>query len=405
MLQLETYTPYTGGVVNTSQRGTNGPIAITGNAPVNNNPAAALLASGFGVPYLADYNDPTQGTVGYTTSQKFVTPGTTSRRSYAALDMLGPNVLDANGNGLNGRKLKVIGRAHAAEIIFAPNDKTNTAIGVKYFNGRTKQYTSVYGRNITLCAGAINSAKILELSGIGDPAILTPLNIPVRVNNPNVGAKFNNQYGTIAQITGPSPFPASGFQIFTDLHNINPVTNAPYYPADGVRRDQLQVVSTGGNNAKVVDFHVHTNALGTSHIVNADPFREAAITLPYYGDGSVSTVGSDAYHTVSFLKALNNMPGITVTAPTPAIYAAGDAALLTYSQIFTNFESADHGNRACVMGTSIAAGAVTDGTGSVFETNRLKVLDCSIIPLDSDGNLNYCIYVVGKVGTTILRPL
>lgn len=42
-------------------------------------------------------------------------------------------------------------------------------------------------KEIILSAGSIGTPQILQLSGIGDPADLTPLKIPVLVNSPMVG--------------------------------------------------------------------------------------------------------------------------------------------------------------------------------------------------------------------------
>jgi len=42
-------------------------------------------------------------------------------------------------------------------------------------------------KNVVLCAGAINSPKLLMLSGIGDKAALSALGIPVQLDRPSVG--------------------------------------------------------------------------------------------------------------------------------------------------------------------------------------------------------------------------
>lgn len=47
-------------------------------------------------------------------------------------------------------------------------------------------------KEVILAAGAFQSPKILELSGIGNPRLLKSLDIPVAVNNPNVGENLQD---------------------------------------------------------------------------------------------------------------------------------------------------------------------------------------------------------------------
>ena len=47
-------------------------------------------------------------------------------------------------------------------------------------------------REVILAAGAIHTPQILELSGIGDPAVLSQFNVPVVINLPGVGNNFQD---------------------------------------------------------------------------------------------------------------------------------------------------------------------------------------------------------------------
>ncbi|KAL8823536.1 MAG: hypothetical protein Q9191_005763 [Dirinaria sp. TL-2023a] len=57
-------------------------------------------------------------------------------------------------------------------------------------------HTIATRREVILAAGAFQSPKILELSGIGDPKILEDNNIPVIVENPNVGENLQDHLMT-----------------------------------------------------------------------------------------------------------------------------------------------------------------------------------------------------------------
>jgi choline dehydrogenase len=54
-------------------------------------------------------------------------------------------------------------------------------------------------REVILCAGAINSPALLQLSGIGDPGRLRDLGIEVRVARPDVGANLQDHLGVYVQ--------------------------------------------------------------------------------------------------------------------------------------------------------------------------------------------------------------
>lgn len=71
------------------------------------------------------------------------------------------------------------------------------ASSVEYYLNSTRYTASLKsGGEVIVSAGTINSPKILELSGIGDSDILTPLGIPVKVDLPSVGENVVDQMFT-----------------------------------------------------------------------------------------------------------------------------------------------------------------------------------------------------------------
>lgn len=71
------------------------------------------------------------------------------------------------------------------KIPFDASDAGVTATGVKaILQGELS--TIKAKKEVILTAGALNTPKLLELSGIGNKAILDQFNIPVVVENPNV---------------------------------------------------------------------------------------------------------------------------------------------------------------------------------------------------------------------------
>ncbi|MCK0174368.1 GMC family oxidoreductase [Mycolicibacterium sp. F2034L] len=77
-----------------------------------------------------------------------------------------------------------------AEILF---DEQNAATGVRYQRPDLTGYDTVTARReVIVCAGAIDSPKLLMLSGIGPTAHLREMGIPVRVDSPGVGANLDD---------------------------------------------------------------------------------------------------------------------------------------------------------------------------------------------------------------------
>ncbi|KAI0845894.1 putative GMC oxidoreductase [Daldinia vernicosa] len=76
------------------------------------------------------------------------------------------------------------------KIIFEKGDKV-TATGIRYTKGGESQTVNAQ-KEILITAGAINSPKLLELSGIGDKALLESLGIDVVIDNPCVGENLQN---------------------------------------------------------------------------------------------------------------------------------------------------------------------------------------------------------------------
>ncbi|CEL06475.1 hypothetical protein ASPCAL09652 [Aspergillus calidoustus] len=84
-----------------------------------------------------------------------------------------------------------------------------TATGVEYTINGGETLTAKARNEVILSAGAINTSKLLELSGVGSPAILNQFTIPVRVHNPHVGENLQDYLIAGTDYTGP--FTISGF--------------------------------------------------------------------------------------------------------------------------------------------------------------------------------------------------
>jgi choline dehydrogenase-like flavoprotein len=88
--------------------------------------------------------------------------------------------------------LEVLLGTEVTEIVFGDN-KTLTAEGVKIKNRKTNSTSTVYARKeVVLAAGAINTPKLLQVSGVGPKSVLQAAGIPVKLEHDGVGANFQD---------------------------------------------------------------------------------------------------------------------------------------------------------------------------------------------------------------------
>lgn len=106
----------------------------------------------------------------------------THTRSHSAAAYLGPEIRMRPN-------LRVVTGAQVDRIVLEKRGNEVIAIGVSFFKDEESFIISVK-KEVILAAGATQSPKILELSGIGDEEILQSLGIPTIINNPSVGANM-----------------------------------------------------------------------------------------------------------------------------------------------------------------------------------------------------------------------
>lgn len=385
---VETYTP-NGTVANPIERGSHGPIFVTQRAPINTSPLAIAMSSVTNAPQVTDYNDPTLGNTGVSSYQEFITPPPNSQRSFSISGYLPDSVVTPEGKGLHGRRLRISSDTTVNRILF----KDKRAIGVEcVLNGTVEKVKRAYAKKkVIVCAGGIHTPSLLQRSGIGDATLLNSLDIPVIVNNPNVGANLSNQYGAVTVLSGTEP------------ENIQANINcSPYYPNDDVRR--IQYLTNPGVGAILgYGFITTPQSRGFVSIVSKNPFIHPKVDLNMYSDGPVNVPGTDAYTIVSYLKilqAIATAEGESVFLPTPDDYT-NDDTLLAFAMGTPNIIITSHITGTCRMATSAADGVV-DGNLNVFGVDDLMVVDLSVAPVQPDGNTCYPVYVIANEAAHIL---
>lgn len=160
-------------------RGRDGPLPVTDSVwrhPICD--AFIAGATGLGIPRNLDYNGAEQAGVGY--YQRIIEG---RFRVSTARAFLRP--------AMRRRNLAVVTGAWASRILF----DGRRAVGVRYEAGGAMREVRAR-REVVLSAGTINTAKLLQLSGVGPAALLAAHGIPLVADVPGCGENFRDHFVT-----------------------------------------------------------------------------------------------------------------------------------------------------------------------------------------------------------------
>ncbi len=376
-------------------RGTGGPLKITRQAKGNPLCQAILDAAGeLGVPEVEDVNHTDvvadQG-MGYQVVTTFK-----GKRFSAARAFLDPVRSRPNLDILTG--------VSATRVLF----EGKRACGVQLAD-RT---ISCRGE-IILSAGAVESPKLLELSGIGDSARLTALGITPLVHSPLVGENLReHRYVAMDwKVTGHSSnqslqglgLIASVLRYF--LFSSGPMTDAAHEVGGfiktrpGLDRPDAQIGSmlvTMGTNAKrqvvldsfaglrVLGYYTRPESRGSSHITSADAAQMPAINANHFAEEVDRQTALDLF---KWLRRLGQQPAL---AKWIVSETGTGADIRSDEDILANLLKLG-GTSFHIAGTAAMGadpGSVLDPQLRVRGVDGLRVCDTSIMPTLVSGNTN-----------------
>ncbi|WP_343737880.1 choline dehydrogenase [Achromobacter sp.] len=169
-------------------RGTEGPLNATSIKTPHPLVEALIAAAGkLGVPHVRDFNSGDQEGVGY-----YQLTTRNGRRCSTAVAYLRPAQDRPN--------LRIETDAHAMGVLF----EGSRACGVRYRQGGQVR-TLRARREVVLCAGALQSPQLLQLSGVGPASLLREFGIGVVRDLPGVGENLQDhlQIRLIYETTRP----------------------------------------------------------------------------------------------------------------------------------------------------------------------------------------------------------
>jgi choline dehydrogenase len=343
-------------------RGGSGALAVSRGADPHDSHRAFLAAaaqSGFKSDSHFDFNgpDPT-GVAGF--YQKNIADG---RRHSAAAAFLMPI--------LNRPNLEIRSGVRVARLLFSGK----RAMGVNYAeNGEGKDVFAE--REIVLCAGVIETPKLLMLSGIGPADHLKAHDITARVDVPGVGSNLQDHLKLSIRFQGKTVLPGSTVTagLFTRVGESGETAD---------RRPDLQFYVGRGLDqpdrfVTITVSHVTPEARGTVRLRSGDPMAPPIIQANYLSEARDVAVLVKGVRLARTLAAASAYEALRRDEVEPGAAASSDADLEAFAR-----RAADtifHPAGTCAMGPANRNDTVVDSRLRVKGISGLRVADASIMP-------------------------
>ncbi|QQB32956.1 GMC family oxidoreductase N-terminal domain-containing protein [Achromobacter deleyi] len=305
--------------------------------------------------------------------------------------------------------LHVMTGAHVERLLF----EGTRCVGVQV--RREGQSVGVRAaREVVLAAGAVNTPKLLELSGIGEPARLRESGIALRHALPGVGENLQDhlQLRVILKVRGVKTlnriastwWGKAGIGLEYLLNRSGPMSMAPSQLGAFAKSDpgqeranlefHVQPLSLGAFGEPLHGFDAFTASVcnlrpvsrGSVHAQGADGSLPPVITPNYLKEDQDLKVAADAIRLVRRISAAPALqryqpeewlPGPAYQSEAELREAAGKIGTTIFHPVGT-----------CAMGRRADDGAVVDARLRVHGLQGLRVADASIMPTITSGNTN-----------------
>ena len=364
-------------------------------------------AAQMGIPRNPDYNSGDQAGTGY--FQRTIHKGYrySAAKAFLRPARKRPNV-DINTN------------AQVAEILF----ECTRANGVRYLrDGREGNAVEVRARReVILCAGALNTPKLLQLSGIGPAEVLGDLGIKVRVDLHGVGNNLRDHYGVrmVSTLKGVKTFNSMaqglplGIEIVKwlwgrpSLLSVSPsLTHLFWKSSDALETPDLEYVMTPASfregtvglldnmpGMTVGVWQMRPESHGYVRPVSRNPFDPPEINPNYLSDPRDQQVLLRSIHLGRKLMTTAPLQPWLTGKTNPDQDLQSDDELLDWAR--REGITVYHMIGTARMGPDGDPGAVVDSQLRVRGLQGLRVADASVMPVMPSGNTNAPVMMVAE---------
>ena len=370
-------------------------------------------AGELGIPRNLDYNGSSQEGISYVQRTTY-----RRRRVSTARAFLNPAKKRSN--------LKVVTNAFVTRILL----DSKTARGVEFSKGGQGGELSQVSakKEVILSGGTINSPQLLQLSGIGEGALLRSLGIEVVHELAGVGENLRDHYAPrfCARVKGIETIneQSKGVKLLGEIAkyfvggrsilNLSPSMVYGFWHSDPVaKNNDIQFVFAPasyklGKHGLLADHPGFTVAAwqhrpdskGWVRLRSVDPFEKPIIQPNYLSEESDRAVTIKAMRLARSLMHTKSMspyfdgeeyPGSEIESDDELLDAARHWGSTTYHVMGT-----------CRMGPDSDPMAVVDDNLRVKGIANLRVIDASIMPTMLSANLNAGAMMIGEKGADLV---
>ena len=397
-------------------RGQDGPLRISDiEAPHPVCDAFIQSVASHGVPADNDYNGASQRGVGY--YQRFIDR---TRRITAATAFLNPALRRANLSLRTGQRV--------LRLVL----EGRKVVGVQLTDANRPGPTQVLKarREVIVCAGTVNSTRLLQVSGIGPAAVLQQAGVPVLHDLPGVGENFQDHYfvrvGSRLQPGTPSlNQQARGWRLAVQVMrwalrqpsilSLSPsVAYAFVNSSDLSANPDLQFVFTPGSykpgQVYVLDnfpgatcgfTQQRPESIGHIRIRSADPMVDPLIQPNYLQADEDRAVAVRGIRLARRFLQAEPLAGMLAEELTPGLQADSDEELLTFARETGN--TGYHLVGTCMMGPASNPRAVVGPDLKVHGLDGVRVIDASVMPFVPSSNTCATTLMIAEKGADLVR--
>jgi choline dehydrogenase-like flavoprotein len=289
-------------------------------------------------------------------------------------------------------------------------DRDNRAAGVLVRTGADAISEIFARREVVVCAGAIDSPRLLQLSGIGPAAVLEDAGVDVRVDLPGVGANLmDHAEGIVVWEVAepPSRVCATGWDAGA-LLRLTPGAARPdvtmHFPVEAwVDHVVAHGVQMPPHYIAIAPNVAKPRSRGRVWITSADPDERPAIDYRYFTDPD----GADEAVLVAAVRAARRIGESEPMAsqlrrevfPGPQVTSDADISALARATHQTVY----HVSGTCRMGAPDDPLAVLDPELRVRGVPGLRVVDASVFPVIPSVNPVVTVMVTAERAACLIR--
>jgi choline dehydrogenase len=248
---------------------------------------------------------------------------------------------------------------------------------------------------VIVCTGAIESPKLLMLSGLGQPEQLREHGIEVVADLPGVGENFHNHVlvGLIGETTDPIEPGHQNLSEAALFTTSEPGLIAPDLQLAFVHVPFDIIVGQDHPNAvSILPGVVRPNSRGWIRLAGSDPFQKPLVNPNYFGDTSDLTRLVQAVELSRELFATSAFKSVLRQELLPGPDVQTKAELTGF--VRAKADSYHHQAGSCRMGVDDLA--VVDPQLRVRGVQGLRVVDASVMPAVPSGNCHTAIVAIAE---------